>query len=187
MTEISEWEWAIGAGVMMAILILGGFTSRLFDESQADDQDDLSPSGEKSELDELREKLKARDCELDELREKLKACDCELTEAQEEAELTLLQLHQVQEELEHYFLESRELHQKLDMTRAVKPEQLEQLQRIKDRLVQLYKTMPANHEDSDVSTRYVQLQELVLRQHHALSRFERLHASGSINMKAHQL
>ena len=119
-----------------------------------------------SELKEVRKQLKARDAELSELKEvrkQLKARDAEFKEAQEEAELVLLQLHQVQEELEHYFLESQKLNSSLHLA----PKQLEQLQRIKQRVIQQLK---ASHIKDNPA-----LTQIVRRQQNALRRFQRLH------------
>ena len=121
-----------------------------------------------SELKEVRKQLKARDAELSELKEvrkQLKARDAEFKEAQEEAELVLLQLHQVQEELEHYFLESQKLNSSLHLA----PKQLEQLQRIKQRVIQQLK---ASHIKDNPA-----LTQIVRRQQNALRRFQRLHQS----------
>ncbi|MDB4336421.1 hypothetical protein N9996_02415 [Synechococcus sp. AH-603-M21] len=122
--------------------------------------------GELNELKEVRQQLKARDNELNELkdvRQQLQARDAELKEAQEEAELTLLQLHQVQEELEYYFLENRKLAKSQDLA----PKQLEQLQRIKQRLIQQLKASPTKEHPA--------LTQIVRRQQNALRRFQRLH------------
>ena len=121
-----------------------------------------------SELKEVRKQLKARDAELSELKEvrkQLKARDAEFKEAQEEAELVLLLLHQVQEELEHYFLESQKLNSSLHLA----PKQLEQLQRIKQRVIQQLK---ASHIKDNPA-----LTQIVRRQQNALRRFQRLHQS----------
>ena len=115
MAELNDWQWAIGAMVLIASLVLGGWLSR----ERIDDDKDSEPrlvnepaapntaitTDDTSELSHCQQ---------------LEARDSELQDAREEAELTLLQLHQVQEELEHYFLESRDL-QQLDAVQTITP------------------------------------------------------------------
>ena len=110
MAELNDWQWAIGAAVLIASLVLGGWLSRERIDHSEDSESQVvnetafpntaTSTDDTSELSQLRQHLEAR--------------DSELQDAREESELTLLQLHQVQEELEHYFLESRDLQQKLD-------------------------------------------------------------------------
>ena len=167
---------------MIASLVLGGWLNRQRATPPDVLPEEITPSSNDSaELDSLREQLKARDHELAELREQLNTQRSntveldslreQLTDAREEAELTLLQLHQVQEELEHYFLESRDLQQKLDAVTTIAPEQLEQLQRIRTRLLRLFTAMPTTGGSEP------RLRALVERQQNALRRFQRLHAS----------
>ena len=121
---------------------------------------------ESNELNDLRKQLQARDSEsneLNDLRKQLQASDSELKDAQEEAELTLLQLHQVQEELEYYFLESR----KQVSSQALTSAQLDQLQRIKQRLIHQLKASSAQGNPD--------FMPIVRRQQNALRRFQRLH------------
>ena len=121
---------------------------------------------ELSELREVRNQLKARDSELSvlkDVRQQLQDRDSELKEAQEEAELVLLQFHLVQEELEHYFLENRKMATSQNLT----PKQLEQLQRIKQRLIQQLKASPTKDNPA--------LTQIVRRQQNALRRFQHLH------------
>ena len=61
---------------------------------------------ELSEIEQHRQSVAQK--QLDELKQKLDAKELELQAAAEEAELMLLQLRQAQEELEHYFLLSRQ-------------------------------------------------------------------------------
>ena len=181
MAELNDWQWAIGAAVLITALVLGGWLTReREDNSEVLDTQNASeaatanietPSAELSELNQLRQQLEAR--------------DSELKDAREEAELTLLQLHQVQEELEHYFLESRDLQHKLDAVKTITPEQLEQLRRIKARLVQLFKTMPSSRRNAISSQANHDLNELVQRQQNALRRFQRLHAANPTNTTTH--
>ena len=115
--------------------------------------------------------------EATDLRQQLTIRASELSEAREETELTLLQLHQVQEELEHYFLESRKLQQELDEVQTARQEQL---QRIKARLIGLYKTTPVpRHRRTNVPSGD-QLEALVQRQQNALRRFKHLRANPHI-------
>ena len=166
--------------MVIASLVLGGWLNRQRATPPDVLPEEITPSSNDSaELDSLREQLKARDHELAELREQVNAqpdntaeLDSlreQLTDAREEAELTLLQLHQVQEELEHYFLESRDLQQKLDAVKTITPEQLEQLQRIRTRLLRLFTSAPTQ------PTAESRLKALVQRQQNALRRFQRLH------------
>lgn len=134
---------------------------QLFLQNQAQARD-----SESDELNELRKQLQARDSEsneLNELRQQLQARDSELKDSQEEAELTLLQLHQVQEELEYYFLESR----KQASSQALTSAQLDQLQRIKQRLIHQLKVSSAQDNPA--------FKQIVRRQQNALHRFQRLH------------
>lgn len=101
--------------------------------------------------------------ELKDIRQQLHARDAELKDAQEEAEITLLQLHMVQEELEYYLLENR----KLATSQGLGPKQLEQLQQIKQRLIQQLKVSPTKDNPA--------LIQIVRRQQNALRRFQRLH------------
>ena len=160
MVELSDLQWGVGAGVLIALLIIGGLINRQQSEPEAVKQNDgpsLLTAGS-TELDERPEQA-----ELSELRKHLLARDSELKDAQEEAELTLLQLHQVQEELEHYFLENR----KLATSQHLAPKQLAQLQRIKQRLIQQLKASPTKGHPA--------LTQIVRRQQNALRRFQRLH------------
>ena len=183
MAELNDWQWAIGAAVLIASLVLGGWLRR----ERIDQSEDSEPqvvnepaapntaitTGDTSELSQLRQQLEAR--------------DSELQDAREEAELTLLQLHQVQEELEHYFLESRDLQQKLDAmkseasteekTTTITPEQQDQLKRINARLLKLFKTLPVSANRNAQAPSNDRLEALVQRQQNALRRFERLHAA----------
>ena len=150
MADLTDWQWALGAAVVIASLVLGGWLTRQRATPPEALPEEIAPSSNDS-------------AELDSLRE-------QLTDAREEAELTLLQLHQVQEELEHYFLESRDLQQKLDAVTTIAPEQLEQLQRIRTRLLRLFTAMPSPSGSEP------RLRALVERQQNALRRFQRLHA-----------
>ena len=154
MAELNDWQWAIGAAVLITSLVIGGWMNR-------------------ERIDEV------EDSELSQLRQLLEARDSELKDARGEAELTLLHLHQVQEELEHYFLESRDLQQKMDSVQAITPEQQEQLKRISARLLELFKVMPSAPNPSAQAPSGNQLEALVKRQQNALRRFERLHAVAS--------
>lgn len=169
--KLQDWQWAIAAGALFAALILGGLMNRKQGGEDESEPTKGTPSDELSELNQLRQQLEAR--------------DSELKDAREEAQLTLLQLHQVQEELEHYFLESRDLQQKLDAVKTITPDQLEQLQRIKARLVQLFKTMPSSRRNAISSQANHDLNELVQRQQNALRRFQRLHAAKTTNTTTH--
>ena len=184
MAELNDWQLAIGATVLIASLVLGGWLSR----ERIDDSENSEPqvvnepaapntatsTDDTSELSQLRQQLEARDSELSQLRQQLEARDSELTDAREEAELTLLQLHQVQEELEHYFLESRDLQQKLDAVQTTTPGQQEQLKRINARLLELFKTLPASANRNAQAPSSDQLEALVRRQQNALRRFQAL-------------
>lgn len=218
MVELSDWQWGIGAGALIALLIIGGLINRQQSEPEAIKQNDgpslltaggteLDERPEQAELNELRKQLQARDSELkdaqeeaeltllqlhqvqeeleklflqnqaqaqaqardsesnelNDLRKQLQARDRELKDAQEEAELTLLQLHQVQEELEYYFLESR----KQASSQALTSTQLDQLQRIKQRLIHQLKASPAQDNPA--------FKNIVRRQQNALRRFQCLH------------
>ena len=220
MVELSDWQWGIGAGVLIALLIIGGLINRQQSEPEAIKRNDgpslltagsteLDERPEQAELSELRKQLQARDSELkdaqeeaeltllqlhqvqeeleklflqnqaqaqaqaqardsesnelNDLRKQLQARDSELKDAQEEAELTLLQLHQVQEELEYYFLESR----KQVSSQALTSAQLDQLQRIKQRLIHQLKASSAQDNPA--------FKHIVRRQQNALRRFQRLH------------
>lgn len=160
MVELSDWQWGIGAGVLIALLMIGGFINRKQEDPDAIKQNDDSSllTAGNSELDE-----RAEQTELNKLRQQLQARDSELKDAQEEAELILLQLHQVQEELEHYFLESRQQVSSQALTSA----QLDQLQRIKLRLIHQFKVSPAQDNPA--------FKHIVRRQQNALRRFQRLH------------
>ena len=151
MAELNDWQWAIGAAVLIASLVLGGWLSREHIEVNADNS---------SELSQLRQQLEAR--------------DSELKDAREEAELTLLQLHQVQEELEHYFLESRDLQQKLDAVQTITPEQKDQIKCINGRLQELFKTLPSAAHPNAQAPSGDRLKALVQRQQNALRRFQAL-------------
>ena len=163
MAELNDWQWAIGAAVLIASLVLGGWLSReRIDGSEASESQVVNEpaaprtatsTDDNSELSQLRQQLE---------------------DAREKAELTLLQLHQVQEELEHYFLESRDLQQKLDAVQIITPEQQDQLNRINARLLELFKTLPASANHSAQSPSGDQLEALVQRQQNALRRFQAL-------------
>lgn len=166
MIELSDWQWGIGAGVLIALLIIGGFINRKQEDPDAIKQND-APSlltACNSELDERPEQGQPS-----ELRKQLQARDSELKDAQEEAELTLLQLHQVQAELEYYFLESR----KQVSSQALTSAQLNQLQRIKQRLIHQLKVSPAQDNPA--------FKHIVRRQQNALRRFQRLHQNNLIS------
>ncbi len=175
MAGLNDWQWAIGAAVLIASLALGGWLSReRIDGSENSEphvvHEPASPNTAPSTYD---------TSELNQLRQKLEARDSELKDAVEEAELALLQLHQVQEELEHYFLESRGLQQKLDSVQTITPEQQDQLKRINARLLQLFKTLPASANRNAQSPSGNRIEALVQRQQNALRRFERLHVADS--------
>ena len=207
MAELNDWQWAIGAAVLMAALVVGGWLgnreasgiteaeneeleettspipsveiSELSRLRQQQVRDELSRLRQQlevrdSELSQLRQQLEVRDSELSQLRQQLEARGSELQEAREETELTLLQLHQVQEELERYFLESRNLQQKLDAVQTISPEQEVQLKRIKTRLLELLKTLPASGSRSARTTTNDRVEALVQRQQNALRRFQAL-------------
>ena len=181
MAELNDWQWAIGAAVLIASLVLGGWLNRErltegagSDTQVADDPAMANPAPSKNDPNELSQ-----------LRQQLEARDSELKDAREEAELTLLQLHQVQEELEHYFLESRDLQQKLDAvktespneettTTTITPEQQDQLKRINARLLELFKTLPSPANSNAQSRSGDRLEALVQRQQNALRRFQAL-------------
>lgn len=167
MAELNDWQWAIGAAVLIASLMLGGWLNRdrMAEGPGSDTQVADDPTTASSAL-------TTND-------------PSELKDAREEAELTLLQLHQVQEELEHYFLESRDLQQKLDAvktespneektTTTITPEQQAQLKRINARLLELFKTLPASADRNDQSPSSARLEALVQRQQKALRRFQAL-------------
>ena len=80
----------------------------------------------------------------------------------------------MQEELEHYFLESRDLQQKLDGLQTITPKQQDQLKRIKARLREVLKTLPASNTESRQQRSGDQLEALVQRQQEALRRFQAL-------------
>ena len=180
MAELNDWQWAIGAVVLIASLVLGGWLSReRIDNSENSEpqvvNEPAAPNTATSTVD---------TSELSQLRQQLETRDSELKDAREEAELTLLQLHQVQEELEHYFLESRDLQQKLDAmkseasteekTTTITPEQQDQLKRINDRLLELFKTLPASANRNAQAPSGDRLEALVRRQQNALRRFQAL-------------
>ena len=170
MAELNDWQWAIGAAVMIASLVLGGWLSReRLEGSEGSDpqliEEPATPITATSTNDTN---------ELSQLRQQLEARDSELKDAREEAELTLLQLHQVQEELEHYFLESRDLQQKLDAVQTITPEQQDQLKRINARLLELFKTLPASADRNAQAQTGDRLEALVQRQQKALRRFQAL-------------
>ena len=185
MAELNDWQWAIGAAVLIASLVLGGWLSR----EQIDDSEIREPQVVNEPATPNTATSADDTNELSQLRQQLEARDSELKDAREEAELTLLQLHQVQEELEHYFLESRDLQQKLDAmkseasteetTSTITPKQQEQLNRINARLLELFKTLPASAHLNPQSPSEGRLEALVQRQHNALRRFEHLHAAAS--------
>ena len=161
MLELSNWQWALAAAALLVCLVLGGWLSR---ESWIEDEPASSvseaPSTDPGELSQLQQQLEAR--------------DSELKAAREESELTLLQLHQVQEELEHYFLQSRDLQQKLDAALSITPKQQAQLKRIKARLLELVKTLPASANRNAQAPSGDRLEVLVQRQQNALRRFQAL-------------
>ena len=169
MAELNDWQWAIGAAVLIASLVLGGWLSRERIDHSEDSESQVvnetafpntaTSTDDTSELSQLRQHLEAR--------------DSELQDAREESELTLLQLHQVQEELEHYFLESRDLQQKLDAVQTITPEQQDQLKRINARLLELFKKQPAS-ANRNAHVQDVRLKALVQRQQNALRRFQAL-------------
>ena len=169
--KFQGWQWTIAAGALLAALILGGLTNRKQGGEDENEPTKGTSSDELSELNQLRQQLEAR--------------DSELKDAREEAELTLLQLHQVQEELEHYFIQSRDLQHKLDAVKTITPEQLEQVQRIKVRLVQLFKLMPSSRRNAISSQSNHNLNALVQRQQNALRRFQHLHAAIPTNTTTH--
>lgn len=200
MVELSQWQWDIGAVLLISLLMIGGFINRQQEDPEATKQNDgpslltansteFDERPEQAELNELREQQQERDSELknaqeelenpflqnqaqardsesnelNDLRKQLQARDSELKDAQEEAELTLLQLHHVQEELEYYFLESR----KQVSSQALTSAQLDQLQRIKQRLIHQLKASSAQDNPA--------FKNIVRRQQNALRRFQRLH------------
>jgi len=123
MTSLNDWQWAIGAALLIIVLIIGGWLNRANEaagQEQSDQEDVLTrdplvaavPSSSPSAM------------------ASADALQAECKEAKEEAELTLLQLHQVQEELEHYFL----LSQELKSSSAITPEQQQRLRRCNERL-----------------------------------------------------
>jgi len=175
MAELNDWQWAIGAAVLIASLVLGGWLSR----ERIDDGEDSEPHVFNEPAAPNASTFTNDTSELSQLRQQLEARDSELKDAREEAELTLLQLHQVQEELEHYFLESRDLQQKLDAVQTITPEQQEQLKRINTRLLELFKTLPASANRNAQAPTGDRLEALVQLQQNALRRFERLHAVAS--------
>ena len=131
MAELNDWQWAIGAAVLIASLVLGGWLNRkrlTEDEGNnlqvaddpatanqaptTNDPSELSQLRQQleardSELSQLHQQLEARDSELSQLHQQLEARDSELKDAREEAELTLMQLHQVQEEHEQKTAQSQ--------------------------------------------------------------------------------
>ena len=174
MAELNDWQWAIGAAVLIASLVLGGWLSR--------ERSDLSENSEPQVVNKTASPRTAASTddtsELRQLRQQLEARDSELQDAREEAELTLLQLHQVQEELEHYFLESRDLQQKLDAVQTITPEQQDQLKRINARLLAQFKSLPPAAHSNVQAPSGDRLEALVQRQQNALRRFQALqHAS----------
>ena len=168
MAELNDWQWAIGAAVLIASLVLGGWLSR--------ERFGLSENSEPQVVNEPASPRTAASTddtsELCQLRQQLEARNSELKDAREEAELTLLQLHQVQEELEHYFLKSRDLQQKLDAVQTITPEQQVQLKRINARLLELFKTLPASANRNAHALSNDRLEALVQRQQNALRRFQ---------------
>ena len=179
MAELNDWQWAIGAAVLIASLVLGGWLSR----EQIDDSEIREPQVVNEPATPNTTTSADDTSELSQLRQQLEARDSELKDAREEAELTLLQLHQVQEELEHYFLESRDLQHKLDAVQTITPEQQDQLKRINTRLLELFKTLPASANSNAQAPTGDRLEALVQRQQNALRRFERLHAVASDEQK----
>ena len=198
MAELNDWQWGIGAAVLIASLVLGGWLRR----ERIDQSEDSEPqvvnepaapntatsTDDTSELSQLRQEMEARDRELSQLRQELEDRNRRLKDAGEEAELTLLQLHQVQEELEHYFLESRDLQQKLDAMKTEAPngektstitrDQQHQLNRINARLLELFKTLPTSARRSAKSQSDDRFEALVQRQQNALRRFQALQTAG---------
>lgn len=170
MAELNDWQWAIGAAVLIASLVLGGWLIR----ERIDDSENSEPQVVNEPAAPNTATSADDTSELSKLRQQLEARDSELKDAREEAELTLLQLHQVQEELEHYFLESRDLQQKLDAVQTITPEQQDQLKRIKSRLLELFKTLPASAHRNAQASSGDRLEALVQRQQNALRRFQAL-------------
>jgi hypothetical protein len=87
MASLNDWQWALGAALLIIVLIIGGWLNRANETAgkEQSDQEDVLTSNP------------------------IETVQVELTEAREEAELTLLQLHQVQEELESLYLTNQEL------------------------------------------------------------------------------
>ena len=111
MTSLNDLQWAIGAALLIIMLIIGGWLNRANEaagQEQSDQEDVLTrdplvaavPSSSPSAM------------------ASADAMQAECKETKEEAELTLLQLHQVQEELESVFLS--------DQAKAAELEQLQQ-------------------------------------------------------------
>ena len=238
MVELSNWQWGIGAGITVALLIVGGWLYRQPEAPVTTKQNAPPLSEQNNELHEPYQQLEATGGELKatqtiqkqlthqleetqkeskeihpkkieaeegyelvklqlaqtekeakhlfeenlkyknkleklsselneqkQLRQQLQARNNELKDTRDEAELTLLQLHQVQEELEHYFLEN----QKLASNQALAPKQLEQLKRIKLRLIKKFKTLPSQENERAA------LEQIVNRQQNVLVRLQRLH------------
>ena len=74
MAELNDWQWAIGATVLIASLVLGGWLSRerIVDGEDSEPQvfnepatpNTATATDDTSELSQLRQQLEARDSEL---------------------------------------------------------------------------------------------------------------------------
>ena len=94
MTELHDWQWAMGAAGLFAALVIGGWLSR-----RGEDQAEDAPTDARAEIQSAADHDKP-EIKLMELQQQLDASNSGLKQAQDENQRTLLQLHQVQEELE---------------------------------------------------------------------------------------
>ena len=107
MTEL-DWQWAIGATGLLAMVVIGGWLSRR-NKNQSEEAATDAIAKSQSGADHYN-----RESKLIELQQQLDASNRGLKQAQEENQHTLVQLHQVEEELNQQVLKNRDLQQKFD-------------------------------------------------------------------------